>query len=114
MINSLSEKHPPSNVPKQPYIGLFGNHHNNWRNWVAHRLLDKGLTTNQIYDSTDSGWNEVNDSNGDSMQEWINELVRRQHEALHNARCIIFSLDNNIRQWERGHSTEIPKTKDVN
>lgn len=102
-LNSLF---PPNEIPTKPYIGLFGNHHNNWLKWVMRVLDCQGVSANQIYDSTDRGWRIVNDLNGDELQDWITELVKRQHAAMSQATCIIFSMDTRNRIWNLDNLTE--------
>ncbi len=49
------------------------------------------------------------------MQQWIDELVARQHEAMKAASCIIFSMDSRTRTWDLSDLTaqaSVPKPDD--
>ena len=95
----LNLQFPAKELPPKPYVGLFGNHHNNWRQWATAVLAQRGVRESQIYDSTDKGWCVVNELSGDPLQPWIDELVKRQHHAMKNAACLIFSMDSKRRTW---------------
>lgn len=96
----LAKTYPANELPTRPFVGLFGNHNNNWRKWVKKVLERNGIGENQVYDSTQDGWKVINDENGDAMQRWIDELVARQHEAMKAASCLIFSMDSRTRTWD--------------
>lgn len=95
----LMARYPAKCLPEDPFIGLFGNHHNNWRDFVKTLLVKNGVDNDFVYDSTDKGWEIVGDQNGDALQDWIDELVMRQHKAMREAKCLIFSLDSLDRSW---------------
>ena len=100
------DKYPKNALPPTPFIGLFGNHHNNWRLFARELLVHEGVDDKLIYDSTDKGWEVVDDENGDSLQDWINELVHRQHCAMKQAKCLVFSLDGHDRVWPNKFSND--------
>jgi len=49
-------------IPKQPYIGLFGNNASKWRERLMDTLDEVGIA---YFDPTHPGWAEINAENGD-------------------------------------------------
>jgi|LakMenEpi03Aug12_release.lakeMendotaPanAssembly.Ray.scaffolds.fasta_scaffold437961_2 hypothetical protein len=115
-LAELRVQFPAKELPAVPFIGLFGNHHNNWRNWATELLNEFGLGADRVYDSTDPGWRVVSDGNGDDLQPWVDELVERQHRAMRSAVAIVFSLDSRTRIWPESDCTldqAIPQVEGV-
>ncbi len=72
----------------RPYIGLFGIA-TAWRSGCIETLEREGIA---YFDPTDAAWNHINHDNGDEMQALIDDLVRRQHEGIRGAACVIYHL----------------------
>ena len=76
-------------IPEKPYVALYGTFFGDWRQQAKTKLDAHHITW---YDSTDPGWDGINDANGDEKQPEINALVRKEHLGLSKARCVIFYL----------------------
>jgi hypothetical protein len=77
------------NIPRAPYVALYGSHSGPWR-----AECQRGLDAENVrwYDPTDPQWAAVTDANGDEQQELVDALVAKQHRAMRGAACVIFHL----------------------
>jgi hypothetical protein len=76
-------------VPREPYIALYGSHSGDWREALKARLGREGVA---CYDPTDERWQAINPSNGDERQAEVDAIVAKEHVALRGATCVIFHL----------------------
>jgi hypothetical protein len=76
-------------IPKQPYVALYGSHSGPWRQTCTQLLSANGIAW---YDPSDKDWQTISDENGDQMQSVVDRLVAKQQQALLRARCVIFHL----------------------
>jgi len=58
----MGDRSLPMDIPKQPYIGLFGNNASKWRERLMDTLDEVGIA---YFDPTHPGWAEINAENGD-------------------------------------------------
>lgn len=75
-------------VAHNPYVGLFGIA-TPWRLRCIEILEREGIA---YFDPTDAAWDHINHDNGDEKQALIDDLVRRQHEGILGATCILYCL----------------------
>ncbi len=76
-------------IPKPPFVALYGSHGTPWRATLAQQLSAVGI---RWYDPTDSGWATIGEGNGDVRQGDIDDLVDKQHLALERAAAVVIYL----------------------
>jgi hypothetical protein len=79
----------PQEIPQVPYIGVFGSHDTGWRREVLHQLREAGVVA---FDSTNEGWQGINEENGHQRQSEIDALVAWQRRAILGAAVIVAKL----------------------
>ncbi len=70
------------NIPDGPFVALHGSNSGDWRERVAAKLDDAGVSW---FSPIDLRWRPIDASNGDEMQSLIDVLVEREHAALERA-----------------------------
>lgn len=76
-------------IPRPPYVALYGSMSGDWRASASAALTAEGLAW---YDPTDAGWTGIDDTNGDARQAEIDALVAKEHRALDGASSVVFHV----------------------